>query len=129
MTRAAVENFETWLALRAQDYTPDPAAVRTIADRSGDVKVLLILGTWCKDSKREVPRFFKILDEARIGLEQVTMMAVDRSKKDAEGLTVRYNVQRVPTFLFFRADREIGRIVERATTTLENDIAQIVAGK
>jgi thiol-disulfide isomerase/thioredoxin len=127
VTRAAVEDYETWKTLRAQDYTPDAAAVKTIAARGKDVQVLAIVATWCPDSKREVPRFFKIYDLAGLGVGQVTLVAVDRSKKDAEGLTVKHDILRVPTFVFFRGDKEIGRVIERAVTTLENDIAVIVA--
>jgi thiol-disulfide isomerase/thioredoxin len=126
VTRAAVEGYETWRTLRAQDYTPDPAAVQTIAERGRDIEVVLILATWCPDSKREVPRFFKILDQAGIGLDRVTMVAVDRSKKDAEGLTVTHAVLRVPTFVFLRNGQEVGRVTERAVTTLEQDIAAIL---
>ncbi len=125
--RATVENYATWKALRAQDYTPDTAAVRTIRARGKGVTVLLILGTWCPDSKREVPRFFKIFDQARINIGTVTMVGVDRTKKDAEGLTVKHSITRVPTFVFFRNNEEIGRVTERATTTLEKDIAAILA--
>jgi hypothetical protein len=126
VSRAAIEDHEGWKTLRAQDYTPDASAVRTIAERGRDVQVLLILGTWCPDSKREVPRFFKILDQAGIRLDKVTMVGVDRTKKDAEGLTVKHEILRVPTFVFFRGSTEIGRVTERATTTLENDIATIL---
>jgi len=126
VTRAAVEDYETWKTLRAQDYTPDAAAVKTIAERGKDVQVLAIVATWCPDSKREVPRFFKIYDQAGLGLGQVTLVAVDRSKKDAGGLTVKHDILRVPTFVFFRGDKEIGRVIERAVTTLEQDIAVIL---
>ena len=124
--RAAVENYETWKALRAQDYSPDTAAVRTIRERGKGVTVLLVLGTWCPDSKREVPRFFKIFDQARLNINNLTMVGVDRTKKDAEGLTVKHSITRVPTFVFFRKNQEIGRVTERATTTLEKDIAAIL---
>jgi hypothetical protein len=126
VTRVALEDYETWKTLRAQDYTPDAAAVKTIAERGKDVQVLAIVATWCPDSKREVPRFFKIYDQARLGMGKVTLVAVDRSKKDAEGLTVKYDILRVPTFVFFRGDKEIGRVVERAVTTLEQDIATVL---
>jgi thiol-disulfide isomerase/thioredoxin len=126
VTRAALEDYETWKTLRAQDYTPDAAALKTIAERGKDVQVLAIVATWCPDSKREVPRFFKIYDQARLGMGKVTFVAVDRSKKDAEGLTVKYEILRVPTFVFFRGDKEIGRVTERAVTTLEQDIAAIL---
>ena len=126
VTRTELESYETWKTLRAQDYTPDPAAVQTIGQRGRDVRVLAIVATWCPDSKREVPRFFKIYDQAGLGTDRVTMVGVDRSKKDAEGLTVKYQILRVPTFVFFRGDREIGRVTERAVTTLEQDIAAIL---
>ena len=41
--------------------------------------------------------------------------------------STKYEILRVPTFVFFRGDKEIGRVTERAVTTLENDIAAIVA--
>jgi len=127
VTRAELENYETWKALRAQDYTPDATTVKTIAERGKDVQVLAIVATWCPDSKREVPRFFKIYDQAGLGTGRVTMVGVDRTKKDAEGLTVKHEILRVPTFVFFRGDKEIGRVTERAVTTLEQDIAAILA--
>jgi thiol-disulfide isomerase/thioredoxin len=127
VTRAALEDYESWKTLRAQDYTPDPAVVKTIGQRGRDVQVLAIVATWCPDSKREVPRFFKIYDQAGLGTGRVTMVGVDRSKKDAEGLTAKYEILRVPTFVFFRGDKEIGRVTERAVTTLEQDIAAILA--
>jgi hypothetical protein len=126
VTRAALEVYETWRALRAQDYTPDPEAVKAIAAHGRDVETLAIVATWCPDSKRDVPRYFKILDAAGIGLEKVTLVAVDRTKKDAEGLTGRHGITRVPTFVFFRGGAEIGRVVERPVTTLERDIAAIL---
>jgi hypothetical protein len=101
--------------------------VQAIAAEWRDVRVLMILGTWCNDSKRDVPRFFKIFDQAGLKLDKVTMVAVDRSKKDAEGLTETHQIQRVPTFVFFRGEREIGRVTEKPVTTLENDIAGILA--
>jgi hypothetical protein len=126
VTRAALEDYETWKTLRAQDYAPDAAAVKAIGERGRDVSVLAIVATWCPDSKREVPRFFKIYDQAGIGLGTVTLVAVDRTKKDAEGLTEKHQVTRVPTFVFLRGGQEIGRVTERAVTTLEGDIAAIV---
>ncbi len=127
VTRKALENYETWKTLRADDYTPDPAAVRTIASHWRGVRVLVILGTWCKDSKRDLPRFFKIADLAKIRLDSVTLVAVDRSKKDAEGLAEANKIERVPTFVFFRGKREVGRVIEKPVTTLENDMAAILS--
>jgi hypothetical protein len=128
VTRAEVESFDdVWKTLRAQDYEPDPSAVATIRQRSADVEVFIVLGTWSPDARRELPRFFKIADLAGWPAGRMTMLAVDRTKRDPELQTAKWDVTRVPTFIFLRGGREIGRIVEKPTTTLEQDIAQILS--
>jgi hypothetical protein len=130
VTRPAIESFnDVWKGLRAQDYEPDPASMATIRDNVKDVEVFAVVATWCPDTRRDLPRFFKIADQAQLPMKQVRLLAVDRSKKDAGGQTVKWNVTRVPTFIFIRKGTEIGRVVERPTTTLEKDIATIVAKK
>jgi thiol:disulfide interchange protein len=127
VTRAAVESFnDVWKGLRAQDYQPEPSAVSTIRTNANDVEVFAVVATWCPDTRRDLPRFFKIADQARWSMKKVKLLAVDRTKKDAGGLTDKWNVTRVPTFIFIRGGREIGRVVEKPATTLEQDIAAIV---
>ena len=127
VTREAIESFnEVWKGLRAQDYEPDATEVATIRDNLKDVEVFAVVATWCPDTRRDLPRFFKIADRAQWPTKAMTLLAVDRTKKDAGGLTEKWNVTRVPTFIFTRGGREIGRVVERPTTTLEKDIAAIV---
>jgi thiol-disulfide isomerase/thioredoxin len=129
VTRATLEAYPGWEELRARDYTPDPAAVASIKSQVTEVEALLFVASWCPDSRRDVPRLFKIMDQAGFPQSRVTMHSLDRTKKDAAGLTVKWNVERVPTFIFLRGDQEIGRVIERPTATLEADIAQILARK
>ncbi len=100
----------------------------TIKANAKDVTVLLILGTWCGDSKRDVPRYFAVMDAAGIADHTLTAVGVDRTKKDTEGLTDKWGITRVPTFVFFRQGQEVGRVVERvpAGSTLEAEIAKIL---
>ncbi len=106
-------------------------SVATIKANAKDVTVLLIMGTWCGDSKREVPRYFAIMDAAGIGEQTLTAVGVDRTKKDAGGLTEKWGITRVPTFVFLRNGQEIGRFVEKtpAGSTLEAEIAKILSVK
>ena len=89
------------------------------------------MATWCPDSKRELPRYFAVMDAAGVADSMLTMAGVDRTKKDTEGLTEKWGITRVPTFVFFRKGQEIGRFVERvpAGSTLEAEIAKILGGK
>jgi hypothetical protein len=128
VTRADMETFnDVWKELRAQDYEPDAAAVTLIRDRAKDVEVFAVVATWCPDTRRDLPRFFKIADESGWSADRMKLLAVDRTKKDAGGLTEKWNVTRVPTFIFLRGGQEIGRVVEKPVTTLERDIAEIVS--
>jgi hypothetical protein len=128
VTRAVVESFDdVWKALRAQDYEPDASAVTTIRQKAEDVDVFIVIATWCSDTRRDLPRFFKIADQAGWPAERITMLGVDRTKRDPEGQTVKWDVTKVSTFIFIRRGREIGRVVEKPTTTLEQDIAQILS--
>jgi thiol-disulfide isomerase/thioredoxin len=93
-----------------------------------DVDVTVFFGTWCGDSKRQLPKFLKVADQAGIPSEKIKLYGVDRTKKSADGLAEKYNIQRVPTFLFFKNGVELGRIVETPHTTIEGDIITILAG-
>jgi thiol-disulfide isomerase/thioredoxin len=131
VTREDLKSYASWKDLFTTGYTPDPAAVAAIKANAKDVTVVLVLATWCPDSKRELPRYFAIMDAAGIGDTTLTSVGVDRSKKDAGGLTEKWGITRVPTFVFLRNGQEIGRFVERVPpgSTLEAEIARILSVK
>jgi thiol-disulfide isomerase/thioredoxin len=128
VTREQVRNYASWQSLFAQPYAPDPGAIATITANTNDVTVLLIMATWCPDSKRELPRFFAIMDGVGMNEAMLTIVGVDRTKKDPEGLTEKWGITRVPTFVFLRNGLEVGRVVEKlpAGTTLEGEIARLL---
>ncbi len=123
----------------AQAYKPDSTAVAMLAAVDKPVEITLIFGTWCSDSRREVPRFWKILDAAANPNLQLKMIAVGR-KADAaaeqklveiglpKDLRAQYALTAVPTFIFSQGGAELGRIVESPAGTLEGDAAGFVAG-
>ena len=103
--------------------------IEMIRQARGGVHVLVFMGTWCSDSKREVPRFLRIADSTGMTSQDYALYALDRSKISPEGLERQYQIERIPTFIFLRGNKEIGRIVESPRTTLEGDILTILAGK
>lgn len=125
-----LRRYEPWVPVLATPYVPDAGAITTIASRADKVTILLVLGTWCRDSKRELPRFLAIVKAAGVPESAVTMVGVDRTKRDPEGLTETWRITRVPTFVVFRSGQEIGRVVERipAGTTFEVELARILSG-
>ncbi len=102
--------------------------VRMIPKLDEGVDMLVFFGTWCPDSRREVPRFLKVVDMARVPADRVRLYALDRTKKSDDGLSEKYRIERVPTFIFERGGREIGRITEAPESTIEGDMVSILSG-
>ncbi|RPH38220.1 thioredoxin [bacterium] len=101
--------------------------VQMIKNVADSVSTIVFLGTWCPDSRREVPRFLKTADEAGIPSERIRLYALDRSKKSDDGLSEQYHIERVPTFIFLKHGEEIGRITEVPQVSVEADMVMILA--
>lgn len=106
----------------------DQAVVEMIRQLQDDSEVVVVFGTWCSDSKRHVPRFLKLADLAGFPPSRIRFYGVDRTKKSHDGVTDRYGIELVPTFIFLKNGKEIGRIVETPRTSLEEDVLAILAG-
>lgn len=116
---------ESWLT--SYEQAPiDPPFIEMIRQAQESVEVVVFIGTWCSDSKREVPRFLRIADEVGMDQSRYMLYALDRKKSSPEGTEKAYAVERVPTFIFLRGGKEIGRIEESPRTTLEGDILTIL---
>lgn len=92
------------------------------------VTVTVFFGGWCSDSKREVPRFLKVAHAAGMADSTIRLYALDRTKKSADGLTEKFGIEKVPTFIVFKREKEVGRITESPTTSMEADLLTIFAG-
>ena len=101
--------------------------VPMIRDVKNGVDVTVFFGGWCGDSKREVPRFLKLADESGFPKSSIRLYALDRTKKSDDGLTDKFAIERIPTFIFLKDGKEIGRITEAPATTLEGDVLTILA--
>ena len=94
-----------------------------------DKRVVLLMGTWCEDSQREVPGMMKILNEGGYNTAEMEIIAVDEDKRTKADLEKDYNLAYVPALIFFDEDKEMNRIVEFPINTLEQDILDILSGK
>lgn len=108
---------------------PDPAAAAEMAALLHDAELRIYLGTWCSDSKRELSRFWRALDDvADPDIAGLSYIGVDRSKtapaEHVEGVELRF----VPTFVVRRDGIELGRVVEEAPSGIENDLLALLSG-
>ena len=107
---------------------PDSEVINKLTGISKDgLSITIVLGTWCPDSRREVPRFMKILDIWNFPVADITFIGVDEMKKSPIGDFDKLDIQRVPTFILYRKNIEAGRIIENPVTSLEQDIGNILS--
>ena len=118
-----------WYIGGRDEYKPDGAVIEKLVPAvSDELSVLVVIGTWCPDSRREVPRFMKIVDQTGFPAERMTFVGVDISKLAPVGGYDTLNIERVPTFIFLKNKVEAGRIIETPVTSLEQDMLNILTG-
>ncbi|ARV15412.1 thioredoxin family protein [Polaribacter sp. SA4-12] len=121
--------YNTWFTQKFDTYKPDPSTIASLKKGLKGIKIKGFMGTWCGDSKRETPRFYKILEQAEFNLNNFELITVNRGKKTPDNLQEGLDIKRVPTFIFYKDGKEIGRYVEYARESLEKDMLKIVTGE
>lgn len=110
-----------------RSYEPSDEAIQKLSDLIYNYRITVVMGTWCSDSKMQVPRFFKILDQLDYNTSKIRIICVDKDKLagnlDISSLSIKY----VPIFIFKMGNEEKGRIVESPETTLEGDMIRILS--
>lgn len=125
--------FKSWFEETYTTYQPRLSALGGVSKALKGVEVVVFMGTWCTDSQLEVPQFYRILDVLKFEESNLKVYAVDnhpdRNKTTPGGEHKLYNIEFVPTFIFMRDGKELGRIVEYPQKSLEADMAGFLTRK
>ncbi len=125
--------FQQWFVPGFNAYQPDSSMIRFLQPLLRNKIVEIFLGTWCGDSRREVPHMLKILEGAGFNIQKVKLVfvsnAADAYKKSPQHEEVGKNIKRVPTMIVYEHQTEIGRIIEYPVETLEKDLLRILKGE
>lgn len=117
-------------ALAEAESRPDEAACRGLAAVEPGAEIDVFLGTWCGDSRREVPRFWRALDLAGPAVPfEVHYIGVDRQKREPSAPVTNNEILYVPTFIVRRNGVEVGRVVEGAPAGVEKDLLSLLSGR
>lgn len=122
--------FSSWYEAAYKEFNPNSSSIETIKENIKDYEIKLLMGTWCGDSKREVPKFLKILDKTDYDYNNLEMVAVDYNKTTPSRIEETLDVHHVPTIIFYKNGKEVNRFVEYSQgESIEEDIAKIVSGE
>ena len=121
--------YSTWYLKGFDDYQIKTDAINKLLEiNKDDLSIKIVMGTWCPDSRREVPRFMRVLDAWQFPVAKLTFIGVDDTKQSPVGEYIKLDIQRVPTFIIYKNNIEAGRIIENPTTSLEQDMVNILSG-
>lgn len=126
-------SFNSWFTPNYEAYEPNEKILKKLRRKLKKHTITVFMGTWCDDSKREVPRFYKILDAARFPKSNLRVIGLNNErshyKQGPNGEEKGFNIHRVPTFIIYnKKGKEIGRIVEHPVESLEADLLKICKG-
>jgi hypothetical protein len=116
-----------WYKPEYNNYSPSKRTTKKLCEKNfTNITFTIVLGSWCNDSHREIPRFMKTLKQINYPASKVKLWALDTYKK-APGFDPKtMNILKVPTFIIYRNGQEIGRIIETPRRRLEKDLLQII---
>lgn len=124
--------FDEWYESGYNDYAANADTVATLSTALDAVEVEVYFGTWCDDSKQDVPRVIRVLDDAGFSPDRLTMIALSdhpgEFKFSPGGEGRARLIHRTPTIVVTRDGREIGRIVQYALDSIEEDLLVIAQG-
>ena len=119
-------NFAWWFNSNYDQYQVDSSDAVELKKEINNYDITIVMGTWCSDSRREVPRFYKILDAIDYPTDKLTLINVDRKMKSIANEVDEMNIEYVPTIIIYRNEKEIGRIIETPEDILEKDLLLII---
>ena len=115
--------YSSWFDENYKDYIVDKVTADKIKKYiSRDLKIKVVMGTWCSDSRENVPSFFKLIDYLNIKEGNIELIGLDVNKENPNRDEKTYDIINVPTFIFYKNNEEINRIVEITLESFEKDI-------
>ena len=122
--------YKNWYQPGYDHYIPDSSTIPFLTELLKGKQIDIFLGTWCGDSRREVPRMMKILTQAGVHQQQIKLIFVSNEsnsyKKSPQHEEAGKNIKRVPTLIVYENEKEMGRIIEYPVVSLEKDLLLIL---
>lgn len=123
----SIPDMQTSYIAEYPAYHPEAAIIEHLHPLLLNKRITIILGTWCSDCQRELPRFLKVIDHAGFPYDQLTIISVDQEKSPGEEMKEVPNFTKIPVFILTNTDgSELGRITEIPEISLEHDLLALI---
>ena len=127
--RLQQEPYGNWFNKNYADYKMDTATCGMLKPNLAGKEFVIFMGTWCGDSRREVPRMLRVLDYCGIKPSRIKLIMVsnqDSAYKQSPSHEERgLEIHRVPDLIVYKKKEETGRVIESPVVSLEKDLLAI----
>jgi len=130
-TRLELDNQSKypWFKAGYDSYKPELPILDSLRYYSKLAKIIAFGGSWCSDTKKLLPAFYKVVEAVGIPSENIILIGVSRRKKSEGRESKHYHIKKVPTFILFFNGKELGRVIEKVDKSIEFDMLKIYKGK
>ncbi|HLP21124.1 MAG TPA: hypothetical protein VK174_12515 [Chitinophagales bacterium] len=119
---SADAEMRQWFLPEYRAYEVNEGLLEKINQYLTGKQLVLVFGSWCSDSQREVPRWIKVLNRAGFSMENMKVFGVSRNKKAPSFVVKKHNTIAVPTLVIYEKGKEVKRIVETPKGSFESDL-------
>ena len=123
--------FGKWFNTGLENYHPNKEILSQLKKQNfSGISIQVFFGTWCGDSRRDVPRFLKLMKEVSFPENRISLIALGGGdsllKQSPQHEETGKGIFRVPVFLVYKNGKEISRINEFPVNSLEKDLLAIL---
>jgi hypothetical protein len=127
------EPFAKWFLPNFEKYQVDSSLIPALKKAFKGKRMEFFVGTWCGESRADMPGVLKILQAAKVDSSQFKLIFLNNSgtmNRQSPGHEEEgKNIVRVPTYILYKGKKEIGRIIDAPKESFEKDLLKILTGK
>jgi thiol-disulfide isomerase/thioredoxin len=120
-----LKNNPEWQELVAS-YNPKSEIIKKIKTINREIHIEIFMGCWCPDCRQHVSAYFKIMEMADNPFISTSYIGIPREKEARKEFIQGKNIVRIPTFIIYFQNQEVGRIIETPTKSVEEDLIDII---
>jgi hypothetical protein len=122
--------FNSWFIPNFDSYQPDSTYLAALEKAFKKKRIEIYAGTWCGESKADLPKFLKILQVAHVDSLQIKLIFLNNTaelfKQSPQHEEAGKNIVRTPTYIIYSGKKEMGRIIDSPIESFEKDLLKIL---
>jgi hypothetical protein len=115
-----------WFFTGVNRYKPDTAWTKYISYYRDSFDVVAFAGTWCLDTKRLLPQFYRVMMASSYPMNRIKLYGLDHQLHGLGDAAQQYDIDKVPTIVLIHKGKVIGKIEDKVHRSMEADMVSIL---